>query len=32
MDIRNWSLDQVMQLPDGCFGRRWPIVFSESFN
>jgi len=26
MDIRNWSLDKIMQLPDSCFGRRWPIV------
>lgn len=25
MDIRNWGLDQVMMLPDHCFGRRWPI-------
>ena len=25
MDIRNWGLDKVMQLPDWCFGRRWPI-------
>lgn len=30
MDIRDWPLDQVMQLPDCCFGRRWPIhLFSE---
>ncbi len=25
MDIRNWSLDQILMLPDHCFGRRWPI-------
>ncbi len=25
MDIRNWSLGQIMQLPDCCFGRRWVI-------
>jgi len=25
MDIRNWGLDQIMMLPDHCFGRRWPI-------
>lgn len=30
MDIRNWSLDQVMQLPDHCFGRRWPIVLIKT--
>lgn len=28
MDIRNWSLDRILQLPDWCFGRRWPIVFA----
>ncbi len=28
MDIRNWPLDKIMQLPDCCFGRRYPIVFS----
>lgn len=22
MDIRNWPLDQIMQLPDWCFGQR----------
>lgn len=25
MDIRNWPIDKIMQLPDHCFGRRWPI-------
>ncbi len=28
MDIRNWPLDRIMQLPDHCFGRRWPLIFS----
>jgi len=26
MDIRNWPMDRIMQLPDHCFGRRWPIA------
>lgn len=26
MDIRNWPMDRIMQLPDGCFGRRWPVI------
>lgn len=30
MDIRDWPLDQIMQLPDHCFGRRWPIVTSRN--
>jgi len=25
MDIRNWPLDRIMQLPDCCFGRRWQV-------
>jgi len=25
MDIRNWPMERVMQLPDWCFGRRWLI-------
>lgn len=25
MNIANWSLNRIMQLPDFCFGRRWPI-------
>ncbi len=25
MDIRNWPVDRIMQLPDWCFGRRWPV-------
>lgn len=23
MDIRKWSMSEIMQLPDWCFGRRW---------
>jgi len=26
MDISQWSLDKIMQLPDYCFGRRFPIM------
>lgn len=26
MDIRNWPLDRIMQLPDCVFGRRWPVI------
>lgn len=26
MDIRNWAVDRIMQLPDCCFGRRWPVL------
>ena len=29
MNIRGWPLDRIMQLPDCCFGRRWPIFFSD---
>lgn len=29
MDIRDWPLDRIMQLPDHCFGRRWPIITSR---
>ncbi|MBA7562200.1 hypothetical protein ES708_03849 [subsurface metagenome] len=25
MNIRDWSLDRIMQLPDACFGQQWPI-------
>ncbi len=25
MDIRNWPIDKIMQLPDCCFGRRWLV-------
>jgi len=32
MDIRNWPLDKIMQLPDHCFGRRWPVLFSQGLS
>ena len=25
MDIRNWPMDKIMQLPDHCFGRRFVV-------
>lgn len=25
MDISQWGIGQIMQLPDWCFGSRWPI-------
>lgn len=25
MDIRNWPIDRIMQLPDSCFGRRFSV-------
>ena len=25
MNIRNWPLDRIMQLPDSCFGRRFSV-------
>ena len=25
MDVKKWPLDEIMQLPDWCFGRRWWI-------
>ena len=28
MDVRNWPMDRIMQLPDCCFGRRWPVVIT----
>ncbi len=30
MDIRNWGMDQVMMLPDGCFGTRRVITMCGS--
>lgn len=30
MDIRNWPMDKVMQLPDCCFGRRWPVCCTRT--
>ena len=29
MDISNWSMERIMQLPADCFGRRWPIIFCD---
>ncbi len=26
MDVRDWPLDQIMQLPDSCFGTRYPVT------
>ncbi|MBA7534303.1 hypothetical protein ES705_26549 [subsurface metagenome] len=26
MDVSRWGLDQLMMLPDHCFGSRWPIA------
>ncbi|MBA7532988.1 hypothetical protein ES705_25223 [subsurface metagenome] len=31
MDIRNWPIDKIMQLPDCCFGRRWEIIIGHRF-
>lgn len=28
MNIRNWGPGQKMQLPDHCFGQRWPVSVS----
>lgn len=25
MNVRNWPMGQIMQLPDNCFGQRWPV-------
>ena len=30
MEIRNWPMDRIMQLPDHCFGRRFSVIFSGS--
>lgn len=30
MDIRNWPIDRIMQLPDCVFGRRYPVIVRES--
>ena len=30
MDISQWPLDKIMQLPDNFFGRRWPIITSRT--
>jgi len=29
MDISHWNMNQVMQLPDWCFGERWPVITSQ---
>lgn len=29
MDIRNWPLGRIMQLPDSCFGRRWLVGIKQ---
>jgi len=26
MDVRDWGMAKLMQLPDWCFGERWPII------
>jgi len=28
VDITRWPMTKIMQLPDWCFGQRWPIVLS----
>lgn len=25
MNIRDWPMGRIMQLPDNCFGQRWPV-------
>lgn len=25
MNIRKWASDRILQLPDSCFGRQWPL-------
>lgn len=30
MDVRNWAMDQIMQLPDNCFGQRWVIGLTSN--
>lgn len=25
MNIEKWDIDRIMQLPDWCFGRKWPV-------
>lgn len=29
MDIRNWPMDRIMQLPDSAFGQKFPICVSS---
>lgn len=28
MDVKGWPLDKIMQLPDHCFGQRWPVCIA----
>lgn len=30
MDIRDWPMDRIMQLPDNVFGRRWPVLMQAN--
>jgi len=30
MNISNWPIGKIMQLPDEVFGRRWPVITSRS--
>ncbi len=30
IDIQHWPLDRIMQLPDHCFGRRFPVCLCPS--
>ena len=33
MDIRNWPVGRIMQLPDWCFGQRYPVCCNpQSYN
>lgn len=31
MDIRGWPLGHIMELPDCCFGRRFPVFFGGDY-
>lgn len=30
MNIEKWDIEKIMQLPDWCFGKRWPLMISGS--
>ncbi len=30
MDISSWPLGKIMQLPDCCFGQRWPVSATQN--
>ena len=30
MNIEKWNIKKIMQLPDWCFGQRWPVCVSNS--